>query len=101
MIACISVNDAFVMSEWGKANNADGKVRMLADTNAEFTKVSLHCDCLQRNTVCYTSLPPLFTTSLLTYVSIWKFSPCLSFQLYQSERTTVSRRKVDRIVMLN
>ena len=41
MIACISVNDAFVMSEWGKANNADGKVRMLADTNAAFTKVSL------------------------------------------------------------
>ena len=40
VIACISVNDAFVMSEWGKANNADGKVRMLADTNAAFTKVS-------------------------------------------------------------
>jgi len=38
VIACISVNDAFVMSEWGKANGADGKVRMLADVNAEFTK---------------------------------------------------------------
>ena len=39
VIACISVNDAFVMSEWGKANGADGKVRMLADVKAEFTKV--------------------------------------------------------------
>ena len=39
VLACVSVNDAFVMSEWGKAANADGKVRMLADPNAEFTKV--------------------------------------------------------------
>lgn len=27
----MSVNDAFVMDAWGKASNADGKVRMLAD----------------------------------------------------------------------
>ncbi len=26
------------MAEWGKAHSADGKVRMLADTTAEFTK---------------------------------------------------------------
>ena len=37
-IVCLSVNDAFVMGAWGKANNASGKVRMLADGNGEFTK---------------------------------------------------------------
>jgi 2-Cys peroxiredoxin 5 len=37
-IVCISVNDPFVMEEWGKAHKADGKVRMLADTDASFTK---------------------------------------------------------------
>ena len=37
-IACISVNDAFVMGAWGKDQKADGKVVMLADGNAEFTK---------------------------------------------------------------
>ncbi|MCE2509805.1 MAG: peroxiredoxin [Alphaproteobacteria bacterium] len=37
-IACVSVNDAFVMDSWGKAQNADGKVLMLGDGNADFTK---------------------------------------------------------------
>jgi peroxiredoxin len=37
-IVCLSVNDAFVMSAWGKVNNADDLVMMAADGNAEFTK---------------------------------------------------------------
>lgn len=37
-IVCLSVNDAFVMGAWGKANSAQGKVRMLADGNGDFTK---------------------------------------------------------------
>ena len=37
-IACVSVNDAFVMERLGKAGNADGKVTMLADGNGDFTK---------------------------------------------------------------
>jgi len=37
-IVCVSVNDAFVMSAWGKANETAGKIRMLADPAAEFTK---------------------------------------------------------------
>jgi len=37
-IVCLSVNDAFVMGAWGKANNVGGKVRMLADGNGDFTK---------------------------------------------------------------
>lgn len=38
LIACIAVNDPFVMEAWGKAHNTDGKIRMLADTCGEFTK---------------------------------------------------------------
>jgi glutaredoxin/glutathione-dependent peroxiredoxin len=36
-IACMSVNDAFVMGAWGKAQNAE-EILMLADGNGEFTK---------------------------------------------------------------
>ncbi len=37
-IACISVNDAFVMGAWGKDQNCAGKVTMLADGDGSFTK---------------------------------------------------------------
>ncbi len=37
-IACMAVNDAFVMDAWGKAQNVGDKVMMLADGNGEFTK---------------------------------------------------------------
>ena len=37
-IACLSVNDAFVMKAWGKAQGVEGKVDMLADGNADYTK---------------------------------------------------------------
>jgi peroxiredoxin len=35
-IACVSVNDAFVMDAWGKAQNAE-ELLMLADGNGDFT----------------------------------------------------------------
>ena len=38
LIACVSVNDAFVMSAWGEAQGAEGKVMMLADPQGQFTK---------------------------------------------------------------
>ncbi|MCX7354123.1 MAG: peroxiredoxin [Alphaproteobacteria bacterium] len=37
-IACISVNDAFVMDAWGKAQNVGDKVMMLADGSGSFAK---------------------------------------------------------------
>ena len=37
-IACISVNDAFVMGAWGKDQNVGDKVVMAADGNGEFAK---------------------------------------------------------------
>ena len=37
-IACMAVNDVFVMDAWAKAAGAADKVLMLADGNAEFTK---------------------------------------------------------------
>uniref|UniRef100_A0A1B0FCP1 Peroxiredoxin-5 n=1 Tax=Glossina morsitans morsitans TaxID=37546 RepID=A0A1B0FCP1_GLOMM len=37
-IICVSVNDPFVMSAWGKRYGADGRVRMLADPSGEFVK---------------------------------------------------------------
>ena len=36
-VACIAVNDAFVMGAWGDAQGTDGKVLMLSDGNGEFT----------------------------------------------------------------
>ena len=37
-IACLSVNDVFVMDAWGKDQNAGGKVEMLADGSAALTQ---------------------------------------------------------------
>jgi peroxiredoxin len=37
-VAFTSVNDAFVMNAWAKANESEGKVTMLADGNGEFAK---------------------------------------------------------------
>ena len=37
-IACLSVNDAFVMEAWGKDQSVGDKVMMLADGSADFTK---------------------------------------------------------------
>ena len=37
-IACVSVNDAFVMQAWAEAQGVDGKIVMLADGNGAFTK---------------------------------------------------------------
>lgn len=39
-IWCVSVNDAFVMGAWGRDQNTSGKVRMMADGSAEFTKAA-------------------------------------------------------------
>ncbi len=36
-IACIAVNDPWVMQAWADAQGASGKIVMLADGNAEFT----------------------------------------------------------------
>lgn len=37
-IACVSVNDAFVMDAWGKDRSAGNAVLMLADGNGDFSK---------------------------------------------------------------
>ena len=37
-IACISINDAWVMEAWGEAQGVGDKILMLADGNGEFTK---------------------------------------------------------------
>jgi glutaredoxin/glutathione-dependent peroxiredoxin len=39
-IACISVNDAFVMGAWGKDLGVGDKVSMLADGSADFAKAT-------------------------------------------------------------
>jgi peroxiredoxin len=37
-VACMSVNDVFVMDAWGRSAGAEGQVLMLADGNAEYAK---------------------------------------------------------------
>jgi glutaredoxin/glutathione-dependent peroxiredoxin len=37
-VACLSANDHFVMSAWGKEGGADDKVVMLGDGSGEFTR---------------------------------------------------------------
>jgi len=48
-IWCVSVNDAFVMGAWGKDQKSQGKVRMMADGSALFTKaMGLEMDLTSR-----------------------------------------------------
>ena len=45
VVACTSVNDIFVLTNWAKDSKADGKILMLADGSAEFAKkVGLEID---------------------------------------------------------
>jgi peroxiredoxin (alkyl hydroperoxide reductase subunit C) len=45
LVACLSVNDAFVMGAWAKDKGVGDKVVMLADGNGDFTKaVGLELD---------------------------------------------------------
>jgi peroxiredoxin len=37
-VACMAVNDVFVMQAWGKASATDDKVLMLADGNGEYAR---------------------------------------------------------------
>ena len=37
-IACMAVNDAFVMGAWGEERSVGDKITMLADGNGEYTK---------------------------------------------------------------
>jgi peroxiredoxin len=39
-IACVSVNDAFVMKAWGDAQSVGDNVAMLADGNGEFARAT-------------------------------------------------------------
>jgi peroxiredoxin len=48
-IWCLSVNDAFVMGAWGREQGATGKVRMMADGSADYTKkLGLELDLVAR-----------------------------------------------------
>lgn len=38
VIACTSVNDVFVLTQWAKDTGAEGKIVMLADGSADFAK---------------------------------------------------------------
>jgi peroxiredoxin len=37
-VACVAVNDAFVMQAWGEQAGTEGKVTMLADGNGDFAR---------------------------------------------------------------
>jgi glutaredoxin/glutathione-dependent peroxiredoxin len=44
-VACVAVNDAFVLDAWARQSGAEGKVMMLADGNGTFAKaVGLNFD---------------------------------------------------------
>jgi peroxiredoxin len=49
-IACLSVNDAFVMGAWGEAQNVEDNILMVADGSATLTQaLGLELDLTERN----------------------------------------------------
>ena len=48
-IACIAVNDVFVMSAWAESQNAGGKITFIADGSGAFTRaLGLELDLIAR-----------------------------------------------------
>ena len=48
-IWCMSVNDAFVMGAWGRDQKTAGKIRMMADGSADYSrKLGLELDLISR-----------------------------------------------------
>ena len=48
-IWCVAVNDAFVMGAWGRDQNVDGKIRMMADGSGIWTRaLGLELDLVER-----------------------------------------------------
>ena len=48
-VACMAVNDAFVMGAWAKDQGVDGRITMLADGSGAFTKaLGLELDLVAR-----------------------------------------------------
>lgn len=48
-IACVSVNDVFVLDAWSKATTANGAIVMLADGSGDFTaKTGMELDLTER-----------------------------------------------------
>ena len=44
-VYCLAVNDPFVLASWSKALQAEGKITMLADSDAAFTRaMEMGCD---------------------------------------------------------
>ena len=56
-IACVAVNDAFVMDAWGKSVDAGDKVMLLADGSALFTKARARVPLLQLPASSHTRAP--------------------------------------------
>lgn len=70
-LACVSVNDAFVMDAWGKSAGIDGKILMLADGSAEFAKVC-----------CLDLLPAAWTQSYdLEMVHLYRIHAGISYRV--------------------
>lgn len=48
-IWCVAVNDAFVMGAWGRNQNVQGRIRMLADGSGKWTRdLGLELDLTER-----------------------------------------------------
>ena len=51
-IACVAVNDAFVMGAWGREQKTEGKVRMLADGSGDLVGTGFRDDGLPCGKFC-------------------------------------------------
>ena len=63
-ILCMSVNDAFVMGAWARDQKAGGKVRMMGDGSADYTKaLGLEFDLTARAWACAASASRCWSTT--------------------------------------
>merc|ERR1712216_446783 len=72
-VACVSVNDAFVMDAWSKSVGTQGEILMLADGSAKLAReLGVELDLTDKVSACAAEGMPCSSTTASSHTSTWR-----------------------------